>query len=110
MNASARTLVLMRHASRATPTGSPTTADPLAARGQREAGLAGTWIRDHLAPIERVLCSSAARTADARTRRHRRAGGLPGPPLRRHPGSLISEVNAVDDAVRTCWSWATNRP
>ena len=102
MNASERTLVLMRHAKSSYPDGVADHDRPLAARGQREAGLAGIWIRDHVAPIERVLCSSATRTRetleladiDAPVDFLDRLYGAT-------PGSLISEVNAVDDAVRT---------
>lgn len=102
MNETERTLVLMRHAKSSYPEGVVDHERPLAPRGQREAGLAGTWIRDHVAPIERVLCSSATRT--------RETLGLTGIDAPVHfldrlygatPGTLINEVNAVDDALRT---------
>jgi len=102
VNAGHRTLVLMRHAKSSYPDGVPDHARPLAPRGQREAGLAGAWLLDQVAPIERVLCSSATRT--------RQTLGLtnvaaPVDFLDRlygaTPGTLISEVNGVDDAVGT---------
>lgn len=102
MNASERTLVLMRHAKSSYPEGVADHGRPLAARGQREAGLAGIWIRDQVAPIERVLCSSATRTRETLG-----LTGIEAPVdfLDRlygaTPGTLINVVNAVDDAVRT---------
>ncbi len=57
-----RTLVLMRHAKSAYPGGVSDHDRPLAARGQREAGLAGQWLRAQVPVVDEVLCSSAART------------------------------------------------
>jgi len=102
MNATERTLVLMRHAKSSYPDGVADHDRPLAPRGRREAGLAGNWIRDRVTKIERVLCSSATRTREtlALTEidapvdfRDRLYGAT--------PGTLVNEVNAVDDAVRT---------
>ncbi len=56
-----RTLVLLRHAKSAYPDGVSDHDRPLAPRGQREAGLAGNWLRTNLPPIDAVLCSTAAR-------------------------------------------------
>lgn len=102
MNATERTLVLMRHAKSSYPDGVTDHYRPLAPRGQREAGLAGTWIRDHVSTIERILCSTATRTRetlaltdiDAPVDFLDRLYGAT-------PGALINEVNAVDDAVQT---------
>ncbi len=58
-----RTLVLLRHAKSAYPFGVADHERPLASRGQREAGLAGKWLRSgNVDPIEGVLCSTATRT------------------------------------------------
>lgn len=66
MNNQPRTLLLMRHAKSAYPSG-PTgpIADhdrPLAPRGVREAALAGAWLRTTQPAIDSVLCSTATRT------------------------------------------------
>jgi phosphohistidine phosphatase len=57
-----RTLILLRHAKSAYPDGVADHERPLAPRGVREAALAGDWIRDHLPPVDAVLCSTATRT------------------------------------------------
>lgn len=66
MNEQHRTLLLMRHAKSAYPSGPlGPIADhdrPLAARGIREAALAGDWLRTNVPPIDSVLCSTATRT------------------------------------------------
>ncbi|HYJ57058.1 MAG TPA: histidine phosphatase family protein [Mycobacterium sp.] len=58
----ARTLVLLRHGKSAYPPGVGDHERPLAPRGRRQAGLAGQWIADNLAPIDHVICSTAERT------------------------------------------------
>ncbi|MUL66911.1 hypothetical protein BOO86_20720 [Mycobacterium sp. CBMA 234] len=57
-----RTLILLRHAKSDYPDGVADHERPLAKRGIREAGLAGDWIREHLPPVDAVLCSTATRT------------------------------------------------
>lgn len=57
-----RTLVLMRHAKSDYPEGVPDRERPLAPRGEREAVLAGEWLRANVPGIDAVLCSSATRT------------------------------------------------
>jgi phosphohistidine phosphatase len=59
-----RILVLMRHAKSAYPDGVADHDRPLATRGQREATLAGDWLRAQLPTIELVLCSTATRTRE----------------------------------------------
>lgn len=58
----ARTLVLLRHGKSGYPPGTRDHDRPLAERGQRQAGLAGDWIRGNLPPVDAVLCSSSLRT------------------------------------------------
>src|SRR5690349_18486929 len=53
-----RTLLLMRHAKSGYPDGVADHDRPLAARGIREAGLAGDWIRANFAEVDAVLCST----------------------------------------------------
>jgi phosphohistidine phosphatase len=55
------TLVLLRHAKSAYPSDVADFDRPLAGRGIHDAPLAGAWIRAHVAPLERVIVSSAAR-------------------------------------------------
>ncbi len=56
-----RTLLLMRHAKSDYPAGVTDHDRPLAARGVREAGLAGDWLRANMPAIDSVLCSTATR-------------------------------------------------
>lgn len=99
-----RILVLLRHAKSDYPAGVTDHDRPLAPRGEREAALAGDWLRSGRIdpPIQSVLCSSATRT------RQTLAGtGLVAPTqfLDRlygaTPGAIIDEINGVDDAVRS---------
>jgi phosphohistidine phosphatase len=57
-----RTLLLLRHAKSDYPAGVPDHERPLAARGIREAPLAGDWIRANAPSVDAVLCSTATRT------------------------------------------------
>jgi phosphohistidine phosphatase len=57
-----RTLLLLRHAKSDYPAGVPDHERPLAARGIREAPLAGDWIRANAPGVDAVLCSTATRT------------------------------------------------
>ncbi|MDT5172030.1 MAG: phosphohistidine phosphatase, partial [Mycobacterium sp.] len=59
-----RTLVLLRHAKSAYPDEVADHDRPLAPRGQREAGLAGDWLRTNLPAIDAVLCSTATRARE----------------------------------------------
>lgn len=99
-----RTLVLLRHAKSDYP---PATGDhdrPLAPRGEREAGLAGDWLRSGVVdpPVQAVLCSSATRTRQTLART-----GIDAPAqfLDRlygaTPSAIIDEINNVDDAVHS---------
>ena len=56
-----RTLVLLRHAKSAYPTGLVDHDRPLAPRGVREAALAGDWLRVNVPAVDQVLCSTATR-------------------------------------------------
>jgi phosphohistidine phosphatase len=56
-----RTLILLRHAKSAWPPDTPDALRPLAERGLRDAPAVGRWLRDHVAPIDRVVCSPAVR-------------------------------------------------
>jgi len=97
-----RTLVLMRHAKSDYPDGVPDHDRPLAARGIREAGLAGDWLRDTAPTIDAVLCSTATRT---RQTLQRTGIAAPVSYLERlygaTPAAMIGEINQVDEAVNT---------
>jgi phosphohistidine phosphatase len=58
----ARTLVLLRHAKSAWPKGMDDADRPLSGRGERNALVAGQWLREHVPGIEAVVCSPALRT------------------------------------------------
>lgn len=97
-----RTLLLMRHAKSAYPDGVPDHDRPLAARGIREAGLAGDWLRGNLPAVDSVLCSTATRAREtladtgieAPVRYVERLYGAA-------PGTVIEEINRVGDDVST---------
>ena len=97
-----RTLLLMRHAKSDYPTGVVDHERPLAARGMREAALAGLWLRTNVDPIDAVLCSTATRTRETLTRARLDA---PVTFVERLydavPSTVIDEINAVDDEVTT---------
>ncbi|MFC4605044.1 SixA phosphatase family protein [Rhodococcus kronopolitis] len=57
-----RTLILLRHGKSAYPPDVGDHGRPLAPRGERQAGLAGEWIRDTRPTVDAVLCSTATRT------------------------------------------------
>jgi phosphohistidine phosphatase len=92
-----RTLLLLRHAKSAWP---PEVADherPLAPRGEREANLAGDWLRAHAPAVDAVLCSTATRTRQtlARTRIDAPVNYVD----RLYdatPGTVIEEIKSVD--------------
>lgn len=97
-----RTLVLMRHAKSGYPDGVADHDRPLADRGIREAALAGDWLRANVPAVDAVLCSSATRTRQTLERTGIAApasflDSLYGAP----PGTMIAEINLVDDAVGT---------
>jgi phosphohistidine phosphatase len=94
------TLVLLRHAKSAYPDAVADHDRPLAARGQREAGLAGDWLRANLPAIDAVLCSTATRARE--TLAHT---GIDAPVryvdrlYDAVPGTVIDEITHVDDDV-----------
>jgi phosphohistidine phosphatase len=100
MTAQQRSLVLLRHAKSAYPTGVPDHDRPLAARGVREAALAGDWLRASLPAIDAVLCSTANRARETLER-----SGIDAPvryvePLYgATPGTVIEQINQVSDEV-----------
>ncbi len=56
-----RRLILLRHAKSAWPEETADYERPLAARGGRDAPVAGQWLRDHVADVDLVVCSPASR-------------------------------------------------
>ncbi|OMC00765.1 hypothetical protein A5733_03430 [Mycobacterium sp. NS-7484] len=91
-----RTLLLMRHAKSDYPDGVADHDRPLAARGIREAALAGDWIRANVAAVDAVLCSTATRTRQTLART-----GIDAPVqyaeriYDARPGTVIDEINGV---------------
>ena len=97
-----RTLVLMRHAKSDYPDGVPDHERPLAPRGEREAALAGEWLRSNVPPIDAVLCSSATRTRQtlANTGVQARIAFLD-ELYGAAPGTVIGAINEIGDTVHT---------
>jgi phosphohistidine phosphatase len=95
-----RTLVLLRHAKSAYPDAVADHDRPLAPRGEREAGLAGDWVRTNLPAIDAVLCSTATRTRETLART-----GIDAPVryverlYDATAGTVIDEINGVSDDV-----------
>jgi phosphohistidine phosphatase len=95
-----RTLILLRHAKSAYPDGVADHDRPLAPRGEREAELAGDWLRagDIDPPVQAVLCSTATRTRQTLART-----GIDAPVhfvdrlYGAMPGGVIDEINTVGD-------------
>jgi phosphohistidine phosphatase len=97
-----RTLLLMRHAKSDYPSGVVDHERPLAARGVREARLAGEWLRSNMPPIDAVLCSTAARTRETLSRTAVHAPVTFAERLYDAvPGTVIDEINGVGDDVVT---------
>ncbi|MGA7132098.1 MAG: histidine phosphatase family protein [Mycobacterium sp.] len=95
-----RTLVLLRHAKSAYPDEVADHDRPLAPRGQREAGLAGDWLRTNLPAIDAVLCSTATRARETLAHTGIEA------PVRyvdrlydATAGTVIAEINGVGDGA-----------
>ncbi|SRX94242.1 hypothetical protein MSP7336_02490 [Mycobacterium shimoidei] len=94
--------MLLRHAKSAYPDGVADHDRPLAPRGEREAGLAGEWLRASLPTIDAVLCSTATRArqtllrtgVEAPVRYVERLYGAT-------PGMVVEEINGVADEVTT---------
>lgn len=97
-----RTLLLLRHAKSDYPSGVGDHERPLAARGIREAALAGDWLRSAAPSVDAVLCSTATRTRQTLERT-----GVQAPVsfvdriYEATPGIVLDEINGVDDAVET---------
>ncbi|MBW0015904.1 histidine phosphatase family protein [Mycobacterium sp.] len=97
-----RTLLLMRHAKSDYPEGVPDHDRPLAPRGNREAALAGDWLRAHAPTVDAVLCSTATRARetlgrtgiDAPVRYSERLYGAT-------PGTMIDEINTTSHDIGT---------
>jgi phosphohistidine phosphatase len=97
-----RTLLLLRHAKSDYPQGVADHERPLAPRGEREAGLAGDWLRAHAPAVDAVLCSTATRTRQtlARTRIDAPVNFVD----RLYDatsGAVIEEINRVEPDVET---------
>ena len=97
-----RTLLLLRHAKSDYPQGVADHERPLAPRGEREAGLAGDWLRAHAPAVDAVLCSTATRT------RQTLAGTRIDAPVNfvdrlydATPGAVIEEINRTEPDVET---------
>jgi phosphohistidine phosphatase len=97
-----RTLVLLRHAKSSYPPGAADHDRPLAGRGEREAGLAGDWLRANVPAVDLVLCSTATRARETLART-----GIDAPAryldelYGATPGGVIDEINQVSDDVGT---------
>jgi phosphohistidine phosphatase len=92
-----RTLLLLRHAKSDYPQGVADHERPLAPRGEREAALAGDWLRAHAPEVDAVLCSTATRTRE--TLELTRIDAPVNYVDRLYdatPGAVIEEINSVE--------------
>ena len=92
-----RTLLLLRHAKSDYPQGVADHERPLAPRGEREAALAGDWLRAHSPEVDAVLCSTATRTREtlARTRIDAQVNYVDRL-YNATPGAVIEAINSVE--------------
>ena len=97
-----RTLLLLRHAKSDYPADTVDHQRPLAPRGEREAGLAGEWLRSNAPTVDAVLCSTATRT---RLTLERTGIDAPVSFVDRlydsTPGIVLAEINDIGDEVST---------
>ncbi|GGK50126.1 SixA phosphatase family protein [Nocardia camponoti] len=97
-----KTLIMMRHGKSAYPDNVADHARPLAPRGEREATLAGDWLRATQPPIDAVYCSTARRTRDTLA-----ATGITAPTVftddiyDADAPALIELITLTDEAVST---------
>ncbi len=97
-----RTLILMRHGKSDYPERVVDHDRPLAARGRREAGLAGDWLRATQPQIDAVCCSTAVRTRQTLERT-----GITAPVefaqsiYEAAPRALVELIQLTDDDVWT---------
>src|SRR6201991_485009 len=97
-----RTLLLLRHAKSDYPAGVADHERPLAPRGEREAELAGDWLRAHAPAVDAVLCSTATRTRETLARTRIDAPVTFADRLYdATPGAVIEEINGVAPEVET---------
>ena len=105
MSPLARTLLLLRHAKSDYPDGVTDHERPLAPRGVREAGLAGEWIRAHVAPVDAVLCSTATRTRQTLARTGLDVGDaavrFEDALYDSMPGTVLNLINGIGEDVET---------
>lgn len=98
VSTSERTLLLLRHAKSGYPDGVADHERPLAPRGEREAGLAGDWMRANAPAVDAVLCSTATRTRQTLART-----GIEAPTqfvdrlYDSSPGITLDLINGVDE-------------
>ncbi len=97
-----RTLLLMRHSKSDYPTGVIDHDRPLAPRGEREAGLAGDWLRSSAPPIDAVLCSTATRARETLSRTQLDAPVTFAEQLYdAFPETVVDEISRVGDEIGT---------
>jgi phosphohistidine phosphatase len=101
-----RRLIVLRHAKSDWSGGGADRDRPLAARGRREAELAGRWLRENAADIDLVVCSSATRARQTWKRVAKQLDTVP--PLRvedrvyaASERELMALVKKLPDAART---------
>jgi phosphohistidine phosphatase len=96
--ATARTLVLLRHAKSAWPAGVPDHDRPLNPRGRRDAAAVGRWLRETHRVPDLVLCSTARRTRETWQLAERELGAQP--PVRFEPEVYEAPPARLLDLVR----------
>ncbi|MGI5126470.1 SixA phosphatase family protein [Pseudonocardia sp. CA-107938] len=99
-----RRLVLLRHAKSEWPEGIADRDRPLAARGRREAPLAGKWLHEHLGSVDLVVCSPARRARETCAAVNEQLGAEVRVDGRLYPGfpdDLVAVARELPDAART---------
>ncbi|CAM04408.1 phosphohistidine phosphatase [Saccharopolyspora erythraea NRRL 2338] len=101
-----RTLIVCRHAKADRPDGGSDFERPLAARGRKDAPVAGKWMRNNAPGVELVVCSPALR---AKQTWELLGAELASAPTVRYEqdvydattGDLLAVVNGLPEIVRT---------
>jgi phosphohistidine phosphatase len=101
-----RRLVVLRHAKSEWPDGVADHERPLAARGRREAPLAGRWLDENVGTIDLVVCSPARRARETCALVVEELATAPAVRVedRLYPGSpsdIVAVAHELPDAIRT---------
>ncbi len=91
-------LVILRHSKSSWAEPEPDHARPLNKRGHRDGRAAGEWLAENIGPVDRVLCSTAARTR--LTWERAQAGGVTAKEVHYHDDIYETQVPDFEHLIR----------